>query len=183
MGLPLCTLLLISFSYGMLAIRFEQPQWKGNRLDRCVNFGDGCGEEAADLWCKEQGYAHSIAFGIDTEPSTPTRTLATDILCQPTLRDCDAFAWIDCEQDPIKPKIYSLPQHNGFRLDWCLYLNDQCGAPAADAFCRSKGYGNVVSFIREPTAVSTRTIGSNAVCFRDERDCESFSQIICAKSQ
>ena len=40
---------------------FENPMIGANRLDWCVDWGKGCGQEAATAWCKSNAYDHSVA--------------------------------------------------------------------------------------------------------------------------
>lgn len=35
-------------------------------------------------------------------------------------------------------KTFSNPTIKGYRLDWCQYWGNQCGKPAADAWCATK---------------------------------------------
>jgi hypothetical protein len=72
------------------------------------------------------------------------------------------------------------PSVNGLRLDVCLHWGVECGAPAANAFCRSKGYSSARSFeiaydigAGSPTLV----LGDGRVC--SETACDGFSVIAC----
>lgn len=79
-------------------------------------------------------------------------------------------------------KTINRPMFNGNRLDWCLKWSEDCGRPAADAYCRSQGYARATFFFpdRHIGARSpTRLIGTGATC--DLNHCDGFRQIVCLK--
>jgi hypothetical protein len=79
-------------------------------------------------------------------------------------------------------KTIVAPMFNGNRLDWCRTWSEDCGKPAADAYCRNQGFQEAASFAREPHigALSpTRLIGTGATC--DLAHCDGFRQITCLK--
>jgi hypothetical protein len=61
---------------------------------------------------------------------------------------------------PITPpptnasSIFTNPMYNGFRLDWCRIFENECGAPAANAFCRARGFSGVGAFKFRPAPAS-----------------------------
>ncbi|WP_421695969.1 hypothetical protein [Aestuariivirga sp.] len=72
------------------------------------------------------------------------------------------------------------PKQSGNRLDWCLDWSTGCGAPAANAWCKSKGFDKAASFEEDPdigASHPTRLISSGAVC--DQGFCDGFAQITC----
>src|SRR5690606_30726746 len=74
------------------------------------------------------------------------------------------------------------PMFNGNRLDWCATWGEDCGAPAADAFCKSQGFAGASDFAKEPHiggATPTRLIATGAVC--DAEQCDGFLSITCLK--
>jgi hypothetical protein len=78
------------------------------------------------------------------------------------------------------PGRFTNPSVDGRRLDLCLHWGVECGAPAADAFCKSKGYSSASSFeiaydigAGSPTLV----LGDGRVC--SEAACDGFSVIDC----
>jgi hypothetical protein len=73
------------------------------------------------------------------------------------------------------------PMFDGNRLDWCATWQADCGRPAADAFCRSEGFGSATAFSEEPrigAKTPTRIISTGAVC--DQAGCSGFASITCA---
>jgi hypothetical protein len=80
------------------------------------------------------------------------------------------------EQDFVKPKV------GIFRLDWCRVWANQCGKPAADAFCQSKGFtqsNNFEEAIDIGAATPTVVIGSGQQCA--DPSCDGFTFITCEK--
>ena len=75
---------------------FYQPKFMGNRLDICVDWGQGCGKPAADKYCQSKGFAQSAAFSIDYDIglSQPTRLQKTGAVCDQAY--CDGFKAIKC---------------------------------------------------------------------------------------
>jgi hypothetical protein len=75
---------------------------------------------------------------------------------------------------------FANPIYNGYRLDWCRVFENDCGAPAADAFCKAQGFSGVSTF--EPQNhmdVPTMTVGQNSVCDPKWHGCDSFASITC----
>ena|SRR5919108_540247 len=114
--------------------RFSNPMhpW-GNRLDWCYDWADGCGQQAADAYCKSRGFTRATHFEMaaDVGATTRTRLFSTGAVCDRPF--CDAFRFITC----IKP-LFVRPMHPaGLRLDWCVTWATGCGKDAADRFSTS----------------------------------------------
>jgi hypothetical protein len=160
---------------------FQKPMHpQGNRLDWCLNWAQGCGKDAADAFCKQKGFksAQSFTKATDIGDKVKTRVLATGAVCDQKL--CDGFGAITC----VKPSnvVFDKPMHpQGSRLDWCVSWAQNCGKPAADAFCKAKGHAaGAVSFTKATDIgdkIKTRLIGTGAVC--DQKMCDGFGQIVC----
>jgi hypothetical protein len=78
---------------------FVKPKQGANRLDWCLNWGQGCGAEAANAWCNAKGFAggaSSFSIAADIGAATPTRLISTGAVCDQGY--CDGFAKITCEQ-------------------------------------------------------------------------------------
>ena len=75
---------------------FLKPKHMGDRLDICVDWGQGCGKPAADGFCNAKGFAKAAAFSIDHDIglTEPTRLLKTGAVCDQGY--CDAFKAITC---------------------------------------------------------------------------------------
>lgn len=63
------------------------------------------------------------------------------------------------------------------RLDWCRVWGDQCGKPAADAFCAMNGYRRAARFEADMDIGETVVISSRQRC-SDPR-CDGFARIEC----
>lgn len=64
------------------------------------------------------------------------------------------------------------------RLDWCRVWGSECGKPAADAFCQSKGHPGAAGFQEAANIGNTAIISSKALCTAPS--CDGFSAIECA---
>ena len=161
------------------AAHFSGPTWNGYALDWCVNFEQGCGKPAADLWCKKKGYNQSSSFVKRNAMTVPTMTIGQNAICNPSVHRCDSFVSIDCLESA---HVFHLPKTNGYRLDWCRHFENECGAPAAQTFCQKNGYPHLVSFQKQSHLnIPTMTIVSNAICNPKFHTCDSFTFVSCKK--
>lgn len=71
------------------------------------------------------------------------------------------------------------PEIDGVRLDWCRVYGGECGQPAADAFCRRRGYERAERFLA-PNAgpTTTKVISSGEEC--QGPICTTFFLVECA---
>jgi hypothetical protein len=81
---------------------------------------------------------------------------------------------------PLYP-LYLKPKIGSYRVDWCLTYGNNCGKPAADAFCKSKNHGSARSFSFDENIGNTgptKTVGSDAaIC--NQAMCDGFKSIQC----
>ncbi len=80
------------------------------------------------------------------------------------------------EQDFVKPKI------GIFRLDWCKVWAGQCGKPAADKFCQTRGFtqsNNFEEAVDIGASTPTVIITSGQQCA--DPGCDGFTFITCEK--
>jgi hypothetical protein len=76
---------------------------------------------------------------------------------------------------------FSLPIYQNYRVNSCLYLNRQCGKPAADAWCRAKGFAKAIDWeIDHDIGATTPTycMGDEQLC--DHALCDGFLYVTCA---
>jgi hypothetical protein len=69
------------------------------------------------------------------------------------------------------------PTVDGVPLDYCLTWATDCGQPAADAYCRGRGYGRAVSYRAASDAPPTKTLGDRQEC--REPFCDALAQVVC----
>ena len=70
------------------------------------------------------------------------------------------------------------PKIEGHALDYCREWGRNCGKPAADAFCRSRGYLRADSFRVRRGSPPTMTIGDRKLCRASH--CDRISEVVCA---
>jgi len=75
-------------------------------------------------------------------------------------------------------KIFN-PKVGGVALDWCKTWAVNCGKPAADYYCRSKGHKKSVGFQKENNIGYTRILKTGQTC--NAPGCDSFKSIKCEK--
>ncbi len=77
---------------------------------------------------------------------------------------------------------YNAPKYRGLGLDWCRIFEGKCGAPAAHAYCRSKGHQKASNFVKwNHPGFKTMTIGQNSICDPQHHRCDSFKSITCVE--
>jgi len=77
---------------------------------------------------------------------------------------------------------FQSPMYGDLRLDACLRWAQNCGEPAATAWCKSKGLSRATEYPQENVGeqgIGTRLIDTNQVC--KEKFCSSFVYIVCEK--
>lgn len=77
---------------------------------------------------------------------------------------------------------FPAPMLGDMRLDACFEFGQQCGEPAATAWCKTKGMTRAVEFTTEVVGargIATRVINTNREC--KETFCASFASITCEK--
>lgn len=75
---------------------FQNPRWKGMRLDNCRSFARDCGKPAADAWCVASGFASSFHHVLDsTRGRGSTRIISNDQICNGDF--CVGFQMIVCQ--------------------------------------------------------------------------------------
>lgn len=75
---------------------YNNPRFRGYRIDRCLILGQRCGAPVAHQICVDRGYRRAIGFSV--EQTTPTITLGSWEICRSPSRRCDAFSTVECER-------------------------------------------------------------------------------------
>jgi len=74
---------------------------------------------------------------------------------------------------------YTNPKVGGVALDWCKTWASNCGKPAADYFCKSKGHKKATLYQKENNIGYTRILKTGQIC--NAPGCDSFKVIRCKK--
>ncbi|MFT3987704.1 hypothetical protein [Aestuariivirga sp.] len=81
---------------------------------------------------------------------------------------------------PPAQQTFTDPKYQGMRLDWCFVWGNQCGAPAANAYCQYRGFSSAMSFGEAQDIgnfTSTKVMGTGQVC--NGPFCDGFTFITC----
>jgi hypothetical protein len=63
------------------------------------------------------------------------------------------------------------------RLDWCLTWASDCGKPAADYYCKTKGHAQATGFKIDENIWKTRILKTGQKC--TDPECDGFKYIDC----
>ena len=121
----------------------------------------------AGVYVDSIGLVCQAAFGPYAKPSPKPPVIAgpTERMKEKNAGILEAFGRFDA------------PTIDGNGVDICLHWGTSCGAPAADEFCRRKGFaGSTANTIRNDLP-PTLVLGDNAVC--TDATCDRFSNITC----
>eukprot|EP00580_Thalassiosira_gravida_P000172 CAMPEP_0201600534 /NCGR_PEP_ID=MMETSP0492-20130828/1546_1 /ASSEMBLY_ACC=CAM_ASM_000837 /TAXON_ID=420259 /ORGANISM="Thalassiosira gravida, Strain GMp14c1" /LENGTH=167 /DNA_ID=CAMNT_0048063285 /DNA_START=692 /DNA_END=1195 /DNA_ORIENTATION=+ len=75
---------------------FYNPMEHGRALDGCAETkGIGCGQDAANLFCKDNGYDAATAF-VRVDTLEETMHIGDESVCDPDWSPCSRFEYITC---------------------------------------------------------------------------------------
>jgi hypothetical protein len=81
-------------------------------------------------------------------------------------------------------QTFVAPTLKNVRLDWCRNWGRECGGPAAELFCRAKGFNKATSWSIDPNAgargIPTLVFGDGRLCKAPE--CSAFRSIVCSRT-
>jgi hypothetical protein len=157
---------------------YDKPRYMDDRLDWCLTWGTNCGRPVAVTFCNRRRFEDAVDFGPDkVGRSAQTRLTGSNQICNGDF--CTAFSHITCRGRINRGRVFANPVWKEHRLDVCLQWATNCGKPAADAFCKAKGFTESMSDVPdlEPGYATTRVIGTDQIC--DGNFCKGFQQIIC----
>lgn len=158
---------------------YNKPMYRDTRLDWCLTWATDCGRPAALAFCNRRRYADVGVFRAErVGKSEPTRLIGSNQVCSSN-DSCTSFAYITCTNPIPTERVFANPVWKNHRLDVCLRWASDCGKPAADAFCRARGYSDALHAEQDAETgySSTRVISSDQTC--DKPFCRGFQQIIC----
>lgn len=150
--------------------RYNNPKVKGYALDYCQRWGQNCGRPAADAYCRSKGYRGALRYRVK-QNAPPTRVISSGQVCKAP--GCDRIDWVACDADGV----FKNPKVKSYALDLCLRWGKDCGKPAADAFCRSREYGESVDFAVRSNYPPTRVIGTDQIC--NQPYCDRIVLVTC----
>ncbi|WP_421782375.1 hypothetical protein [Kiloniella litopenaei] len=81
---------------------------------------------------------------------------------------------------PVGGTRYEFPVFDAYRLNYCLTPGTNCGEPAAIEWCKKKGHGTAVAWVRDDNIGSlfpTINMGSKEIC--SSYRCDGFKELTC----
>jgi hypothetical protein len=81
----------------------------------------------------------------------------------------------------LASQTFAYPVHQVYRLNYCLTSKGDCGAPAAQAWCKTQGFGTASTWKIDENIGSlfpTVVLGEDRICARFV--CDGFQEITCA---
>jgi hypothetical protein len=88
--------------------KYHDPLVDGVALDYCLEWGSGCGEPAADAWCRARGYAGASSFEVRTA-APPTRIFSSGRICDMVF--CDRIISLTCIGGKGQDRPVQSPSH------------------------------------------------------------------------
>lgn len=177
----LTLLILVAFqpTLTLADVGYSHPKYRGYALDWCRIFEHGCGQAAANAFCQLKGHEKATHFVKWNNPGVKTMTIGQNSICNPAYHRCDSFQSIRCK---TTTRTFVNPSHHGFLLDYCKTFAHQCGQPAANAYCKRRGYTKAIYYTKASSGSrQTMTIGENSICDPRFHRCDTFHSIKCKK--
>lgn len=165
----------------IVSVKINNPKVGGYALDLCKQWGVQCGLPAAAAYCKSKGYLSAASYKV-RKNTPPTKVIRGGGLCVENY--CDRISQVTCKKRiKVRPrpqfKIYKSPKIKGYALDICREWGKNCGKPAADAFCKSKGHKRSLSYKVRKNTPPTKIIRGGGICV--ENYCDRISKVICKR--
>ncbi len=162
-----------SVSESEIGVTYENPTVDRYGLDRCREWGENCGLPAANAFCHSKGHIEALSFEV-AEKNQKTRVIGTGQVCDE--QKCDRISKVVCKANKVTVQN---PKINGYDLDHCREWGENCGLPAASAFCVSKGYAKATDFSVVERNQKTKVINGGQIC--DEAKCSRISKLVCER--
>jgi hypothetical protein len=152
-------------------VTISNPKIEGYALDYCREWGKNCGKPAADAYCRSRGYRYASHFRVQRD-NPPTKVIRGGGICVEPY--CDRISQVTCV---TKSRTFNHPKIDGYALDYCREWGKNCGKPAADAYCRSRGYRYASDFRVQRDNPPTKVIRGGGICV--EPYCDRIIRIVC----
>jgi hypothetical protein len=169
--ITLVVLLLLSSASTWADVVIANPQIGGYGLDYCREWGTNCGWPAAHAFCQAKGHRDAVTFKW-VKDNQKTRIINGGQVCDASF--CDRISTVTCKEASV---TFVNPRIAGYGLDYCREWSQNCGWPAAHAFCVSKGHPKAVDFKWVKDNQKTRIINGGQVC--DASFCDRISTVVC----
>ncbi len=143
-------------------------------LDYCREYTKECGQPAADAFCIQNGWDYAKSFRIKRD-TPPTKTIGDKKSC--THDGCDRIVNVKCAKGTDKDGYIGNPKVEGVALDYCREYGENCGKPAANAFCMQFGPFRSSDFKFWMQSPPTKTVGDKTDC--KHTNCTRIYKIKC----
>lgn len=74
---------------------YYDPMVREYALDGCYTLETGCGDEAADAFCQDEGYSEATEYSL-VEAEEETMYIGNYVICNPSHHECNTFLYITC---------------------------------------------------------------------------------------
>lgn len=170
---------LVCASYLVVTISFAEanqvtyhaPKVGGYALDLCKEWGTNCGKPAAIAYCISKGHKTALSYTIRKD-SPPTKVINGGGICVESY--CDRISKVTCM---TRTYTYNAPKVGNYALDLCREWGANCGKPAANAYCISKGHKTALSYVIKKDSPPTKVINGGGICV--EPYCDKISKVVC----
>lgn len=168
---------------------YKHPKVGRYPLDYCRYLGQNCGQDAADDYCKRAGWSLGAKSFHVVRDTPPTTTIGDGKYCKH--EGCDKIVDLVCiKRKVLKPvvippkklvkrKTYKNPKVGRYALDYCREFGQNCGQPAANAYCKQHGWDYAKAYKINRDLPPTKTIGDRKICTHE--GCDKLTDVTCAK--
>ncbi len=146
----------------------------------CVRaHGSELTSEQSSLLSAEAGYFGISAKGASEVSSQLTRKYAVSEQAMLLIIDQCKQITGKAQKKPsvMAPTKYDNPRVDGYALDLCREWSNNCGKPAADAFCMLNGHKGALQYKIAEDSPPTMVISSSSICVHPS--CDAISYVVC----